>query len=154
MVRAVCEDDQAAVGVSELDALRTGLQTLVAWWSSKPKQRAEAKTHGVETQRVKTQGAETQSVKTQGVETLKAKTQCLVETLKAKNPVLENPVLKTRKAKTQGVKPMQKPKAKTLAAEVLKPKGSKPKGWASSREVENVSRFKEGCVLACASGAG
>jgi hypothetical protein len=49
---------------------------------------------------------------------------------------------------------MQKPKAKTLAAEVLKPKGSKPKGWASSREVENVSRFKEGCVLACASGAG
>jgi hypothetical protein len=77
MVRAVCEDDQAAVGVSELDALRTGLQTLVAWWSSKPNQRAEAKTHGVETQRVKTQGAETQSVKTQGVETLKAKTQCL-----------------------------------------------------------------------------
>jgi hypothetical protein len=36
IVRAVCEEDQAPVGVMELDALRIGLQTLVSWWSSKP----------------------------------------------------------------------------------------------------------------------
>lgn len=41
MVRAVCEQDQAAIGVDELDALRNGLQTLVGWWSSKPKAKSQ-----------------------------------------------------------------------------------------------------------------